>query len=49
MKYPILAGDTVVNVAISDVPMGDNWICIDGLDPEPGIGWKYINGAFLEA
>lgn len=49
MKYAILAGDTVVNVAISTIPMGDNWILIDGLDPMPGIGWKYIDGVFTEA
>lgn len=49
MKYAILAGDTVVNVAIADGPLSDNWILIDDLYPMPGIGWKYINGAFSEA
>jgi len=42
MKYAIIELGRVVNVAIADSPMGDNWI----EDEAAGIGWTYSNGVF---
>lgn len=39
-RYAIVSGDEVVNVAIADYPLGENWIESD----EAGIGWKHKDG-----
>lgn len=36
----------VSNIAISDSPLGENWIDLSGFDPEPGVGWLYAAGMF---
>jgi len=49
MRYAIVTCGVVSNIAISDHPLADNWVCIEGLDPMPAIGWTYANGVFTEA
>jgi len=46
-----VSGGTVTNVAIAtaatNLPAaGATWVQIDGLSPQPAIGWSYAGGAF---
>ena len=49
MRYAIVTCGVVSNIAIADHPWAENWVCIEGLDPMPGIWWTYANGVFAEA
>lgn len=49
MRYAIVTCGVVSNIGIADHPWAENWVCIEGLDPMPGIGWTYANGVFAEA
>jgi hypothetical protein len=42
--------DSVCNIVISDDPLHVEgvWVELTGMDPEPGIGWGYVDGAFVE-
>lgn len=42
--FAIVENGIVVNVALSDTPLENNWIETD----VAGIGWQYINGQFAE-
>lgn len=41
-NYAIVENGLVVNVALSDEPLADNWIASD----EAAIGWTYADGQF---
>ncbi len=47
--YAVVKGDLVDGIAIADAPLDTDgkWICVDGMEPQPGPGWKYENGAFV--
>lgn len=48
-RYAIVNGENkVYNIAIADNPLDTDgiWIDLTGMDPEPGIGWSYVNGQF---
>ena len=42
MKYAIIENGFVINVALADSPLADNWIEND----TAGIGWSYADGVF---
>lgn len=44
MNYAIVIGGIVVNVAVADYPVEENWISVDGLDVR--IGDTYDGEAF---
>lgn len=45
MNFAIVEDGVIVNVAVSDSPIADNWIELpDGV----GIGWSYIGGEFID-
>jgi hypothetical protein len=44
MKYAIIQNNTVVNVAVADAPLADNWIASE----VAAIGDTYENGAFIK-
>lgn len=43
MRYAIINGTLVENVAIADAPLGEKWIASEVAGP----GWKYENGVFI--
>ena len=49
-KFAIVKGDIVDCVVISDAPidrgMGEIWIDLTGVSPEPGRDWSYKDGVF---
>lgn len=45
-KYAIIVDTIVSNIVLSDSSLQPNWILIDGLIPQPGIGWSYVNSTF---
>jgi hypothetical protein len=47
--YAVVKGNVVDGIAIADGPLETDgmWVCVDGMDPMPGPGWKYENGAFV--
>jgi len=45
MNFAIVEDCVVVNVAVSDSPLADNWI---ELPDGAGIGWSYIDGEFVD-
>lgn len=45
MKYAIVSNDKVINIAISDEPIEDNWILAND---EVAIGDSYQNGVFVK-
>ncbi|WP_414667436.1 tail fiber assembly protein [Escherichia coli] len=52
MKWAIVEAGLVTNVVIWDgetdwKPENGDLIKIDGIEPEPGIGWSYENGGFI--
>jgi hypothetical protein len=50
--YAIIENGVVTNVVVWDGETSYNpdgeLVLIDGLTPEPGIGWDYINGEFID-
>jgi hypothetical protein len=44
MKYAIIENSTVVNVALSDAPLENNWIASE----TAAIGDRYENGGFIK-
>lgn len=46
--YAVIKGDLVDGIAISNSPLNidGEWICVDGMEPRPGPGYKYIDGVF---
>ena len=49
-RFAIIDGaDCVCNVVLGDDPLdaGGLWVDLTGLDPEPSIGWSYVNGVFI--
>lgn len=48
--YAVIKGNLVDGVAIADSPLETDgqWICIDGMNPQPGPFWIYENGSFKE-
>jgi hypothetical protein len=48
MRYAIISEGVVINVAISESAIFDNWILIpEGLPV--GIGWLYVDDEFVRA
>lgn len=47
--YAVIKGDLVDGIAISNSPLNidGEWICVDGMEPRPGPGYKYIDGVFF--
>jgi hypothetical protein len=45
-RFAIIVAYTVENIAIADEPLDTNWIDLTSVDPQPGIGWGYKDGAF---
>lgn len=45
-NYAIIELNKVSNIVVADSALSGNWVCLDGLDPHPGIGWDYENGVF---
>jgi hypothetical protein len=47
-KYAIVKGDLVDGIALADAPMSTDgtWVDLDGIEPQPGPGWTYSDGAF---
>lgn len=49
MKYAIINNGKVENIVIADEAFGGNWVNIDALNPQPGMGWDYAgNSVFVE-
>lgn len=48
MKFAIVESGVVVNVAVADGPLAENWVDLTGIEPSPGPGWLYANGTFSE-
>jgi hypothetical protein len=48
--YAVIKGDRVDGIALADAPLDADgkWICVDGMEPMPGPGWKYENDIFVE-
>ena len=46
--YAVIKGDTIDGIAIGDAPLDidGKWICVDGMEPQPGPGWRYENDQF---
>jgi hypothetical protein len=46
--YAVIKGTVVDCIAIADGPLDTDgvWVCVDGLDPQPGRDWTYENGVF---
>jgi hypothetical protein len=47
--YAIIKGTLVDNVVVANEPVlkaGGVWVCLDGVDPQPGPGWSYENDVF---
>jgi hypothetical protein len=47
-KFAIVKGEIVDGIALADAPMSTDgtWIDLDGIEPQPGPGWTYSDGAF---
>lgn len=45
-RFAIIDHGRVVNIALADAPMGSEWVTLEGVSPEPGIGWTFDQGAF---
>ena len=41
--YAVIKGNIVDCIAIADAPLQTDgeWVCVDGLDPQPGPNWTY--------
>lgn len=46
--YAVIKGDIVDGIAVRDDSpcTKPNWICVDGMNPQPGPYWTYKNGVF---
>lgn len=44
MRYVILENNIIVNAAVADEPLGENWIASD----QGNIGDQYLNGEFIK-
>lgn len=46
--YAIIKSTIVDGIAVSDAPLDTDgeWVCVDGISPQPGPGWTYENGVF---
>lgn len=47
--YAVVKGELIDGISIGDAPLNidGKWICVDGMEPMPGPGWKYINNTFV--
>ena len=46
-RFAILnAASIVENVALAEDPLDPAWVDLTDIDPQPGIGWSYKEGAF---
>lgn len=48
MNYAIVIGGKVVNIAVADEPLFENWIDVTGLPTPPNVGWLYDGAVFAE-
>ena len=46
--FAIIENQVVVNVAIAASPLAYNWVDLTDMTPEPGVGWGYVDGVFVE-
>ena len=48
--YAVIKGDRVDGIAIADslLNIDGKWVCVDGMEPRPGPGFRYIDGVFHE-
>jgi len=46
--YAVIKGNLVDGIAISNSPLNidGEWVCVDGVEPRPGPGSRYIDGVF---
>jgi hypothetical protein len=46
--YAVIKGNIVDGIAIADAPLETDgvWVCVDGLDPQPGPNWTYDGSTF---
>ena len=46
--YAVIKGVVVDGIAIADAPLNVDglWVCVDGIEPQPGPGWHYENDQF---
>lgn len=46
--YAVIKGGVVDGIAIADSPLDTDgeWVCVDGVEPQPGRDWRYENGQF---
>lgn len=48
-RFAILNAVSIVeNVALADDALDSTWIDLSDVDPQPGPGWSYENGVFVE-
>lgn len=47
-KFAVVDSGIVTNIAVAGGPMASNWISIQGITPQPGIGWSYNGSTFTE-
>jgi len=45
-KYAIIIDSIVANIALADGPLANNWVSLQGISPQPGIGWSYNGSTF---
>lgn len=47
-KFAIVKSEIVDGIALADAPLSTDgvWIDLDGIEPQPGPGWTYSDGAF---
>ncbi len=45
-RYAIIENGYVVNIALADAPVNENWIDLTDVNPQPSIYWAYSNGVF---
>lgn len=48
--YAVIKNNIVDGIAIANSPLNidGEWICVDGMEPRPGPGHRYIDGVFHE-
>jgi len=48
--YAVIKGNLVDGVAVANSPLNidGEWVCVDGMEPRPGPGFRYIDGVFYE-
>jgi hypothetical protein len=47
-KFAIVKGEIVDCIALADAPLSTDgtWVDLDGIEPQPGPGWTFKDGAF---